>query len=106
VKVRGGAGVVESLTKIYLYALTFLSLLMLAWHLASRLVFHRRALSKRAFLQELVQLLTGAIFLPLYLSGIIGAWAALTASWLMLLAGFYVVTYVTRARPSLTDKQA
>ena len=89
----------ESITKVYLYALTFISLLVLVWYSASRWVFHRRILSKRAVLQEVVQLLTGAIFLPLYLYGIVGVWTALGASWLMLVTGFYAATYVTKARP-------
>lgn len=97
---------IETVTGIYLYALTFLSLSLLAWHALSRLVLHRRALSKRAVLQEFVQLLTGALFLPLYLSAVIGVWVALAGSWVMLVMGFYAVAYVTKARPPSTDGRA
>ena len=89
----------ESITKVYLYALTFLSLLVLVWYSASRRVFRRRILSEKAALQEVVQVLTGAVFLPLYLYGVVGVWTALVASWLMLVTGFYAVTYLTKARP-------
>ena len=90
----------ESITRIYLYTLVFLSLLMLVCYSAGRWVFHSKVLSTRAALQELVQLLTGAVFLPLYLYGVVGVWTVLAASWVMLVTGFYAVGYFTKARPS------
>jgi O-antigen/teichoic acid export membrane protein len=97
--------VVEAITKVYLYALVLLSLLVLVLYSVGRWVFQREVLSKRALLQEAVQLLTGAVFLPLYLFGVVGVWTALAASWLMLVAGFYAVARVSNTRPSSTNKQ-
>jgi hypothetical protein len=45
-------------------------------------------------------LLTGLIFLPLFLFGIIGAWTALASSWVLLMTGYYCVAFITRARSS------
>lgn len=90
----------EYFTRIYLYALVFLSLLMLIWYSTSRWVLHRRVLSKGAVLRETVQSVAGLIFLPLFLSGIIGSWAALGLSWVFLVIGFYAVMFLTRPRSS------
>jgi hypothetical protein len=90
----------EYFTRIYLYALVFLSLLMLIWYSISRWVLHRRALSKRAVLLETVQLVTGLIFLPLFLFGIIGSWTAMSLSWALLVIGFYAVLFLTKPRSS------
>ena len=89
---------IEYITRIYLYALVFLSLLMLVWYSISRWVLHRKSLSKRAVLQETVQLLTGLIFLPLFLFGIIGSWTTLASSWGLLILGFYAVAYITKTQ--------
>jgi hypothetical protein len=49
---------------------------------------------------ETVQLVTGLIFLPLFLFGIIGSWTALTLSWVLLVIGFYAVLFLTKPRSS------
>ena len=86
-------------------ALVFLSLAMLIWYSISRWVLHRKTLSKASLMREIVQLVTGLIFLPLFLYGAVGAWTAFTLAWILLVAGYYAVFFITKSRPTSINNQ-